>query len=68
MRMPADRFWLANVSSAVVWAPVLMLVGNHIGRWGKTLIGEENLAAAILGGIIACVLCGAVWAAVRARR
>ena len=28
MRMPRGRFWVANITSALVWAPMLLLVGD----------------------------------------
>src|SRR5215212_4579963 len=30
MRMPRGRFWFANVASALVWAPMLLLVGDMV--------------------------------------
>src|SRR5215470_3749714 len=34
MEMPRGRFWLANVTSALVWAPMLLLVGDAAGEAG----------------------------------
>src|SRR5215203_6767354 len=32
MLMPPGRFWFANVTSALVWAPMLLLTGDVIGQ------------------------------------
>src|SRR5436305_8298746 len=42
MQMPRGRFWLANVISALVWAPMLLLVGDLVGEVGDRLIGTAN--------------------------
>ena len=36
MQMPRDRFWVANVVSALVWAPMLLFVGDAIGNAGDS--------------------------------
>src|SRR5207245_5487225 len=30
MRMPHGRFWLANIASSLIWAPMLMLIGDAV--------------------------------------
>lgn len=35
MRMPTRRFYVANVLSAVVWAPVLITPGALVGWWAS---------------------------------
>jgi len=39
MQMPRGWFWLANIGSAVVWAPMLLFVGDLAGDLGDRLIG-----------------------------
>lgn len=43
MHMPPSRFYTANILSAVVWAPALVLSGDLLTRW----LGQENLATKI---------------------
>jgi membrane protein DedA with SNARE-associated domain len=43
MNMPPSRFYSANVLSAVVWVPALVLSGDLLTRW----LGQENLATKI---------------------
>jgi membrane protein DedA with SNARE-associated domain len=52
MRMPRPRFWVANIGSAVVWAPMLLLVGDVIGDVGERLIGGGNTALLVLGVLV----------------
>src|ERR1700757_2913942 len=42
MRMHRKRFWFANVTSAVVWAPMLLFAGDVVGDLGDSLIGSAN--------------------------
>jgi membrane protein DedA with SNARE-associated domain len=44
MRMPSSRFYVANVLSAVIWAPALVLFGDQLAR----LIGQESLATKLV--------------------
>jgi membrane protein DedA with SNARE-associated domain len=44
MQMPPSRFYAANVLSAVVWAPTLVLCGDLLTR---SLFAQENLATKI---------------------
>ncbi len=49
LRMPPGRFWLANIASAVVWAPALLLPGAIAVATLKQLgIGERALPVAIV--------------------
>src|SRR5246127_2993029 len=43
-RMPRGWFWFANVASAVIWAPMLLFVGDAVGEAGDHLIGSANTA------------------------
>src|SRR2546426_359181 len=38
MRMPRGLFWLANITSAIVWAPMLVFAGDTVGDVGGQLI------------------------------
>ena len=44
LRMAPRRFYIANVLSAIVWAPALVLGGDLLAHWLK----PENLATKIL--------------------
>jgi membrane protein DedA with SNARE-associated domain len=68
MQMPRGRFWLANFFSALVWAPMLLFVGDAIGDLGDRLIGSTNTFLLVFGGLTLFGIAGLVWAAVRAGR
>src|SRR5215468_384248 len=68
MRMPRDRFWFANVTSAIVWAPMLLVVGDAVGDVGDRLIGSANTVLLVFGGLTALGIIGVVWAMVKSAR
>jgi membrane protein DedA with SNARE-associated domain len=68
MRMPPGAFWFANVTSAIVWAPMLLLFGDAIGEAGDRLFGSTNTVLLVFGGLTVFGIAGAVWTAVRAAR
>jgi membrane protein DedA with SNARE-associated domain len=68
MRMPRGYFWVANVTSALVWAPMLLLAGDVVGQAGERLIGSGNTALLVFGGLTLFGIGGVVWAALRAAR
>ena len=68
MRMPRGRFWFANVTSAIVWAPMLLLVGDAVGEAGERLIGSTNTVLLVFGGLTLFGLVGLIWAALRSAR
>ncbi|HEY3909807.1 MAG TPA: DedA family protein [Stellaceae bacterium] len=68
MQMPPGRFWVANMASALVWAPMLLLFGDVVGKIGQRLVGSANLVILVLGGFILFGLGGVVGAVLRARR
>jgi membrane protein DedA with SNARE-associated domain len=68
MQMPPDRFWIANIASAIVWAPMLLFAGDILGRLGQRLFGSTNLVLLVLGGAILFGIGGVVWALTRSGR
>ena len=68
MQMPSGRFWIANTISALVWAPLLLFVGDRAGRLGGRLIGTENVVVLVLVGVVLLGIVGFVWALLRAGR
>jgi membrane protein DedA with SNARE-associated domain len=68
MQMPSDRFWIANVSSALVWAPMLIFVGDVVGKLGERLIGTENLVILVLGVLVLFGIGGVAWTLMRSGR
>jgi membrane protein DedA with SNARE-associated domain len=53
MRMPAGRFWLANLSSAIVWAPLVLFFGDAIGALGARLFGRAAALAVVIPVVLA---------------
>ena len=53
MRMPPLQFWIANIASAFVWAPALLLPGSFavlLSHWsGFGTMGQITVVVAILG-------------------
>jgi membrane protein DedA with SNARE-associated domain len=68
MRMPPERFWLANIGSAIVWAPVLLFAGDLGGEIGEHLMGRANFLALVVGGILLFGITGAILLVLRLRR
>jgi len=68
MRMPRRRFWVANIASALVWAPMLLFVGDVVGETGDRLIGSANTVVVVFGGLTLIGIAGVAWAALRAAR
>jgi membrane protein DedA with SNARE-associated domain len=60
LKMRAGPFWLANVASAVIWAPALLLPGS-MAVWASRLafIPEEARPYVVIGVLLAIV--GAFW-------
>ncbi len=59
MRMPSLRFYVANILSALIWAPALVLFGDQLAQ----LLGQESLATKILciALVAAAVIIIAAW-------
>jgi membrane protein DedA with SNARE-associated domain len=68
MRMPRSWFWLANIASALVWAPMLLFVGDAIGDAGDRLIGSTGTFLLVFGGLTLFGILGIVWAMLRSAR
>ena len=68
MLMPRGRFWFANVTSALVWAPMLLFAGDAVGEIGERLIGSTNTVLVVFGGLTLIGIAAIVWAALRAAR
>ncbi|MGA8552551.1 MAG: DedA family protein [Stellaceae bacterium] len=68
MQMAPARFWIANIVSALVWAPMLLFAGDVVGRLGERLIGGANLVMLVLVGFTAFGIGGIFWAVMRSRR
>jgi membrane protein DedA with SNARE-associated domain len=68
MRMPRGWFWFANFTSALVWAPMLLFVGDAIGDVGDRMIGSANTFILVFGGLTLFGIVGLVWAMVRTSR
>jgi membrane protein DedA with SNARE-associated domain len=68
MRMHRGRFWFANVTSAVVWAPMLLFAGDAVGDVGHRLIGSANTVMLVFAGLTLFGIAGVVWAAMKSAR
>jgi len=68
MEMPRSRFWLANFASALVWAPMLLFLGDAVGDLGDRLIGSTNTFVLVFGGLTLFGVIGLIWAALRSAR
>jgi len=68
LRMPRGWFWFTNIASALVWAPMLLFVGDAVGRAGDRLLGSANTIVAVFAGLTLFGVAGVVWAALRSAR
>jgi len=68
MRMPRRRFAFATVSSALLWGPMLLLLGDIFGELGLRLFGSANAVMLVLVGLSLLGIVAGVWAALRAAR
>jgi membrane protein DedA with SNARE-associated domain len=68
MEMPRGWFWFANFTSALVWAPMLLFVGDAIGDVGDRMIGSANTFILVFGGLTVIGIIGLVWAALHTAR
>jgi membrane protein DedA with SNARE-associated domain len=65
-KMRPMRFWIANVSSAFVWAPALLLPGALIALFVHTLHIARDLKWLLLAALVALIV-GAIWAVKKSR-
>jgi membrane protein DedA with SNARE-associated domain len=68
MRMSPRLFWLASITSALIWAPMLLLAGDVLAGAGQKVVGPENMVLLVFGGMILLGVLAALWAAFRAAR
>jgi len=68
LRMPNGWFWFANVASALVWAPMLLFVGDAVGEIGDRAIGSAGTAVLVFAVLTLFGILGVAWAAWRAQR
>jgi membrane protein DedA with SNARE-associated domain len=66
--MSPRLFWVANVTSALIWAPMLVLAGDVVAEASEQVIGSENTVLLLIGGTTLFGVLAAVWAALRAAR
>ena len=68
MQMPRGWFWFANVASAVVWAPMLLLAGDAVGKAGDRLIGATNTVVLVFAALTVLGIAGVGWAVLKSAR
>jgi membrane protein DedA with SNARE-associated domain len=68
MQMRSDRFWVANLGSAIVWAPALLFAGDAADAIGEDLMGRANFLALLLGGLLLFGTAGVIGALLMLRR
>jgi membrane protein DedA with SNARE-associated domain len=68
MHMPRGRFWFANITSAIVWAPMLLFAGDAVGDVGDRVIGSANTVLLVFGGLTLFGIVGVIWAMVKSAR
>lgn len=68
LRMSPRSFWIANVTSALIWAPMLLLAGDALAHVGEKLVGSESAVLLVFGGTTLFGIVAVLWAALRAVR
>lgn len=63
-RLPAFEFWLANIGSAIVWAPV-MLVPGVLGVKAAELSGGDKVIKILIGASAVVIVAALAFAARR---
>lgn len=61
MEMPVGKFWFANVASAFVWAPALLLAGTILHEIAR-VAGARRGTRIVASIVAAVVLTSAIWA------
>jgi undecaprenyl-diphosphatase len=64
MRMPTGRFWIANVTSAIVWAPAVLFPGALVGFAAGRVAGGESFLVLLVGAVVLFGFFG-IWVAKR---
>lgn len=61
MEMSWRQFWFANVGSALIWAPALLLLGSSFTAVTKALVARHEMHMAVsVGGVV--VVMALIWA------
>jgi membrane protein DedA with SNARE-associated domain len=68
MRMPRRRFWFANLTSAIVWAPMLLFTGDAVGRIGERLFGATNVLVVVIAGLTLFGVAALLWSICKSAR
>jgi membrane protein DedA with SNARE-associated domain len=68
MRMRHGPFSVANIASALVWAPMLLILGDAVAEAGDRLVGSANTVVLVFGSLTLVGVAGVVWAALRSAR
>lgn len=61
MKMPTGKFWIANIASAFIWAPALLLAGTAL-REAAIALGAGRGHRLLVAAGAAVLLTTAVWA------
>ena len=56
------------MTSALVWAPMLLLAGDALAHASERVVGSENTVLLAFGGMTLFGIVAALWAAFRAAR
>jgi undecaprenyl-diphosphatase len=62
--MPTGRFWIANVTSAIVWAPAVLFPGALVGFAAGRVAGGESFLVLLVGAVVLFGFFG-IWVAKR---
>ena len=60
MGMPTRRFWIANITSAFIWAPALLLVGSGIHSIATLVMAKHERL--LISVVVVVALMAAIWA------
>lgn len=67
LRMRPVRFWIANIGSALIWAPALLLPGVAFGHLVEHF-GLKHLLVPLAATLVAIAILAGLWLARRRRR
>ena len=68
MQMRRGRFWVANIASALIWAPMLLFAGSAVAEASERLIGTANTFVLVFGGLTLFAVAGIGLAVMRSLR